>query len=459
MDAAQKALQLFQSVAATSRAYSSFLKSHSVNPETVTSMDSFTTLPYTDKHNYIQKFPITDRLYNGKRLSDYYMICTSSGTSGEPTFWPRDITIDTMLEEKKEALYEEHFQIHSKKTLCVVTFGLGVWTAGMLTSKLSWAAAKNNKFTVVTPGIQKETTLELIKHLAPEYEQVIIVGYPPFITDLVDYAKQKKFSLKDVHAKLLYTSEHVSEQWRTLMTESVSATNDRHDVVGFYACSDTGIIGAETRFTIDLLHRATEYPALCKALFQSETTPSFVTYNPMAKYLECIEGEIYITADQPMPLVRYNIHDRGGLLTGAQLKMICAQFSIPFDDGALHSHFAYIFGRSDSVKITANIYIEDVRYCIEHSSFAQKLSGNFKYGTVPSSATRYKLKVIVYTKPSSELTTREQNAFSEEFYTNLMKANNDFKMIQSGTKIEKFQFVFLPDETDKYKTSKLKYFL
>lgn len=286
-----------------------------------------------DKHNYINTYTISDRLYGGKKLSDFYMICTSSGTSGEPTFWPRDIEIDTSLEALKEALYEEHFQIQSKKTLCVITFGLGVWTAGMLTAKLSWAVTKKNKFTVVTPGIQKETTLELIKNLSPSYDQVLIVGYPPFITDLVEYAKQKKYSLKKANTKLLYTSEHVSENWRTYMTKNVSATNNRHDVVGFYACSDTGILGQRLIHN-DLLKLAAVNPKICQAVFHSELTPSFVEYNPLAKYLECVDGEIYITANQPMPLVRYNIHDRGGLITGKQLRAICEAHSTPFDESA-----------------------------------------------------------------------------------------------------------------------------
>lgn len=459
MDAHEKAFQLFQSVSSSSRGYADFLTSHGFDRKTVTSPRTFRLIPYTDKHNYINSYPIQDRLYGGRQLSDFYMICTSSGTSGEPTFWPRDIEIDTTLEALKESLYEEHFQIRSKKTLCVITFGLGVWTAGMLTAKLSWAAAKENKFTVVTPGIQKETSLELIKYLSPSYDQVLIVGYPPFITDLVEYAKQKKYSLKNAHTKLLYTSEHVSEEWRTYMTKAVSATNNRHDVVGFYACSDTGIIGTETRFTIDLLKQAADNPKICQALFHSEITPSFVSYNPLAKYLECIDGEIYITANQPMPLVRYNIHDRGGLLTGEQVKAVCSHYSIPFDESADNSHFVYVFGRSDSVKITANIYIEDIRYCIEHSSHSHKLSGHFKYGTVPSSRTRYRMKIVIYIKTGASFTAKEQHDFSKEFYSNLMKANNDFSMIQSGTKIEPFQFVFLPDEPDKYKTSKLKYFL
>ncbi len=457
--AGQNAINLFHHVAETSKAYRDFLKRHALSPKTVTKPSDFIRVPTTDKHNYIKKYSIQDRLYDGKTLSDFYMICSSSGTSGEPTFWPRDITIDTMLEGKKEELYEEHFQISKKKTLCVITFGLGVWTAGMLTSKLSWAAARKNKFTVVTPGIQKETAADLMKYLSPFYDQTIIVGYPPFLTDLVDYAQKQRINLKKTNTKLFYTSERVSEKWRNLMAKRVSRRSSRHDIVGFYACSDTGIIGAETRFIIDLLDKATKNPKFSTALFGSADTPTLMQYSPLAKYLECVDGEIIITAKQPMPLIRYNIHDRGGLLTGSQIKTICKSYGVPFDHHYADSHFLYIFGRSDAVKITANIYIEDIRYCLEHSQWKHKLSGNFQYGTEATKNARYRLKVIVYLKHGMTIAQVEQEKFAKEFYENLLKANNDFKMIQSGTTIEPFAFEFKPDQQNKYKTSKLKYFL
>ena len=65
-------------------------------------MDDFEKIPVMDKHNYVSKYPVEDRLYNSKKLEDFYMICSSSGTSGEPTFWPRDYQSDLLLEKKKQ---------------------------------------------------------------------------------------------------------------------------------------------------------------------------------------------------------------------------------------------------------------------------------------------------------------------------------------------------------------------
>lgn len=458
--AQEQAIDLFHRVYESSRAYKHFIDSHGVDVTKIKSANDFFRVPITDKENYIRKYPFHDRLFGGKLPSDYYMICSSSGTSGEPTFWPRDYAADIGLEKRKEALYEEHFQVGKKKTLCVITFGLGVWTAGMLTAKLSWAAARENKFTVVTPGINIENTYGLLKGLSPFYDQTLLVGYPPFLTDFVEYALSHDMPLKRYNTKLLYTSEYVSEKWRNEMAERVSRDGSRYDVVSFYACSDTGIIGAETRGTIDLLGMCDSDEQLSQALFNTKQTPTLVQYDPTKKYIESIDGEIIITANQPMPLVRYNIHDRGGVLHFDAIRNVLAARHKRVPKMLTEGHYAYIFGRIDAVKLTANIYIEDIKYCLERSHISDKLTGHFQYGTVKSKSLRNCMKVRIFLKPGESVSDKDMSVFAGDFYAHLLEANNDFKMIQSGTKIEPFQFEFTdkPDDTA-YKNSKLKYFL
>lgn len=458
--AVHQAIELFHTVYESSKAYRHFIDSQGLSARDIRKPADYLRIPLTDKHNYIKKYPFEDRLYAGKSPSDYYMICSSSGTSGEPTFWPRDITIDNALERKKEALYEEHFQISKKKTLCVVTFGLGVWTAGMLTAKLSWPVANTNKFTVVTPGIHIDTTLGLIKGLSTYYDQTILVGYPPFLTDLVERAEESKIPLKRFHTKLLYTSEYVSERWRNEMAKRVSGTASRYDIVSFYACSDTGIIGAENRGAIDLLEMCETDAGLCQTLFGSLQTPSLAHYDPAKKYIEAIDGEIVITANQPMPLIRYNIHDRGGVTDSGIMRNQLKSRNRKPPEGLQSGSYVFVFGRIDAVKLTANIYIEDIRYCLERSHVAKKLTGHFQYGTVKTEGLRNRLKVRVFLKPGEVLSEKDKELFAEEFYASLLEANNDFSMIQSGTTIEPFEFEFTDavDETA-YVNSKLKYFL
>ena len=40
--------------------------------------------------------------------------------------------------------------------------------------------------TVITPGLNVEEILQMVRDLSPEYEQTIIVGYPPFLKTRLD---------------------------------------------------------------------------------------------------------------------------------------------------------------------------------------------------------------------------------------------------------------------------------
>jgi hypothetical protein len=120
--------------------------------------------------------------------------------------------------------------------------------------------------------------------------------------------------------------------------------------------------------------------------------------------------------------------------------------------------YSFIWGRSDSVKVTANIYIEDIKYCLEHSFLKNRLDGHFKYGTQLSKNGKEQLKILVFLKSKPFFTKKEQKLFEKEFYDNLLKANNDFKMIQSGIQIETFHFDYELSDPEKYRSYKLKYF-
>lgn len=454
----QKALKLFHLVYQTSPAYRHFINSHKIDPSQIKSVSDWSKIPIMDRHNYINRYPLNDRLFEGKKLKDFYMISASSGSTGNPTLWPRDFNADIALEKKKEQLYEEHFQISKISTLCLVTFALGTWTAGMLTVKLSWAAAQRNKFTVVSTGMNKEEVLVMIKNLYKYYDQVLILGYPPFLTDLIAYSAEIGFDLKKANTKIMCTGDKFSEKWRTYITEKVSKTGNCRDVVGFYACSDTGIIGCETKKTIDILISSQNHVALTNSLFGSKNLPTFVTYDPNIKFLESINGEIIITAKQPVPLIRYNIHDRGGLLTGKTVKSIAHQFGIKLSDEDTQKKYVFVFGRSDAVIITANIYIEDIKYCLENSRFKDKLTGYFKYGRYESKNHKYGLKIIIYLKNKIKLNRRKSVLFKKEFTNNLITVNKDFRYIYETSKL-KLKFYFKPDDPYKFKSAKLKYFL
>lgn len=440
----------------TNLAYNNFLKSKRIDPNSNKKI-TFKEIPLTNKKNYLEKYPIENRLEDNRHISDFYMICTSSGSTGEPTIWPRDYEKDTRAIEFNYAMYKDLFNIESKKTLVVVTFGLGAWTAGMLTSRLCWELSKFSKVSVVTPGLDKEIALKSIKKLGGYYDQTIITGYPPFIIDLIEHGISVGFDFKKINTKIHYTSARLLEDQRNELTKLVSKNNSRSDVLGFYASSEAGIIGIETPETVGILEVAYKDQVFSKALFGNVVPPSFVIYNPKIKYLEAVDGRIIITAEQSVPLVRYDTKDRGGVFDGHRLKEVCNAFGKPISENLENKHFAYIFGRDDAVRLLSNIYIDDVAYCIEKSRFNSKFTGNFKYGLV-NSGLRNLLKVVVFMRPNKKLNSKEYGIFAKEFKSNLIEINPDFKMVGTGINFD-FIFEFKNEVKQDYKGGKFNYFL
>lgn len=459
----EKVITLFHRAYKTCPAYHDFIDSHDLDPTSIKTHEDIVNIPVMDKDNYLRKYSLEEKIIDNKLLSDFYMITASSGSTGHPTFWPRDYVIDTMLEQKKEELYEEHFQISQKKTLVIITFALGMWTAGMLTAKLTWAAAQNNNLSVICTGMNRENILQSLQTFNDQYDQIIIVGYPPFLINVIQYCETENFNFLTEKIHFLYTAESLSLNARKFLAAKISGLQSFKKVVGFYACSEAGIIAAETPGLADLAERSYTETEFNSKLFGSMIPATLFAYNPLNKYIEELEGELLITSDQPVPLIRYNIHDRGALRTKAQLQELCKQFSIDYSDIELPENSVFVHGRSNSVVMTANIYVEDVKYCLDHSQFSSRLSGLFRFGTVEVENFKKQLKIVVYLKPGLDLNNEEREIFLQEFSNNLFSVNSDLSALRGNeeylSSIAPIEITFSPENEYDLTSIKLKYFL
>ncbi|HEU4539210.1 MAG TPA: phenylacetate--CoA ligase family protein, partial [Polyangiaceae bacterium] len=87
-DPAENALALFRRAAAEVPAYGEFLRERGVDPGAVRGPDDFGRLPLVTKADYVRRYPLPARCRGG-RLAAADMAAVSSGSTGEPTFWPR----------------------------------------------------------------------------------------------------------------------------------------------------------------------------------------------------------------------------------------------------------------------------------------------------------------------------------------------------------------------------------
>lgn len=86
-DPALAALELFHEAAANVPAYARFLAERGVDPRALYSAEAFSRLPTTSKADYHRAHSLAD-LCRAGRLSESDFIAVSSGSTGEPTFWP-----------------------------------------------------------------------------------------------------------------------------------------------------------------------------------------------------------------------------------------------------------------------------------------------------------------------------------------------------------------------------------
>ena len=55
----------------------------------------------------------------------------SSGSTGQPTFWPRFLSDELPIAVRFEQVFHDSFQADQRRTLAVVCFALGTWVGGM----------------------------------------------------------------------------------------------------------------------------------------------------------------------------------------------------------------------------------------------------------------------------------------------------------------------------------------
>src|SRR5262245_8333447 len=127
------ALALFRDVAATVPAYASFLRDRGCDPAAVRTIADFTRVPLVTKDNYLRRFPLP-QLCRGGRLQDCDFVAVSSGSTGEPTFWPRFVSDELTIAARFEQVFGDAFVAAEKRTLAVVCFALGTWVGGMFSS-------------------------------------------------------------------------------------------------------------------------------------------------------------------------------------------------------------------------------------------------------------------------------------------------------------------------------------
>lgn len=435
-EAGQRALALFHDAAASVPAYAAFLKEHGVEAEAVREVADLARVPMLDKDNYQRRYPLP-QLCRGGRLDGCDMVAVSSGSSGTPTVWPRSVLDERAVAARFEQVFHDSFRADERRTLAVVCFALGSWVGGMYTvACCRHLAAKGYPITVVTPGNNIDEILRVLPELGPHADQVVLLGYPPFIKNVIDTGLARGVDWTPYRIKVVMAGEVFSEQWRDLVGGRAGLSEPLLDSASLYGTADAGVLGTETPLSIAVRRFLARTPQAARELFGEDRLPTLVQYDPAGRYFETHEGTLLFTADGTVPLVRYHIADEGGLLGHDEMLAFCARHGFDpleevkrvSDRGAPRQPFAYVFGRSLFTVsfFGANVYPENVTVGLEQPPVSEWVTGKFVLEVVEDADHDRRLSVTVELAPGVSPESGHEPVVAESIRAALLRLNSEF---------------------------------
>lgn len=278
--------------------------------------------PILDKKSYIIKHKF-EALSAGGHLAP--IMHASSGSSGTPTYWLRSFEQEYKVALDRQVIFQNYFGFKkTERTLVIVAFGMGIWVAGSMEANACKLLAEKHGWhiTVATPGIEKKDIASILKHGANEYQNVVLVGFPAFIMDALQYCKKQHIRFNN-RFRLLLAGEAISESFREAFIRTIHAPTPPEflQVVNVYGSADVGQIGFETPISVLAQRIFAKHPELRTKVLggTAYTAPALYQWNPNHIHIESHAGELLLTAPTGIPLIRYNIHDQGRVLTGIEI--------------------------------------------------------------------------------------------------------------------------------------------
>jgi phenylacetate-CoA ligase len=239
---------------------------------------------------------------------------------------------------------------------------------------------------MMTPGYDSSAIFEILRDLSSFYDQIIITGHTPFLKELVEQAPEEKINLKELNLVFLGTGQGITEDWRKYIVGKLGSNDFYHTFINLYGSADAELMGFETPTSIYIRKNASKYSKKQKENFGQNRLPSIYQYDPRITYFEESGGELLITKYSISPLIRYNIHDEGGLfgwddmLKSFNIKNIGVLLKNNLKYKTAKFPFVYIFGRDKfMVKIYgANVFTEHVQSVFDNAKLRELFTGRFK---------------------------------------------------------------------------------
>jgi len=465
-----RALRVAQEAAALVPAYGRFLRLAGYDANRLRSLADFAALPVMDKASYLARYPVEQRVRRGD-LAHAHIVTLSSGASGSPTLWPRFPDQDAAQLAALTSVFDEHLRIRERWTLLIVNLAMGAWVAGTLVAEMGQRmfSQPGVRGTVVTPGVNQDETLRFVEQLSRHYDQTFIIGYAAPLTALLEEGQRRGIDWPALNGTLCSGSEFVSEGQRERLAQLLGKNVDRLEAFfGIFGSAEGGgALGYESHLCLLIRRLCARTPGLAQALFDSSVVPSLNQYDPLSHFLEVDHGEIVLTARGGVPIIRYNTHDRGGLLTMEDVVARCRAFGYDLRQelekrgfGPAYFRplpFMYAFGRSDAVALHgANVYVDQLTDVLAQPALRASNTGHFRLAGTDHPDGRATLRVEVElgasVAPSDELRALYQHSVVQ----GLQRVSSEFRTVYEAARgriaveIELLPFGSFPLTTPKH---------
>jgi phenylacetate-CoA ligase len=164
--------------------------------------------------------------------------------------------------------------------------------------------------------------------------------------------------------------------------------------------------------------------------------PTLVQYDPASRFFEMHEGTLVVSGENSVPLVRYHIADKGGVLGFDEMWDFLRKHGVQsFGELGLHNEFqprnlpfVYVFGRADFTVsyYGANIYPENVTVGLEQTEIMAWVTGKFVLETQETEDGDKYLHIAVELLTGVEPEVTMESVIATSIRTQLLRLNSEF---------------------------------
>ncbi len=386
-----RVLQLFHQMSLRVPAYRDFLHKHKIKPQTIKTIADFKKVPPVSKDSYLRQYPLDALSWDGKLSSKHSTVASTTGSTGEPFYFPRESDQDWQYASMAELYLLTNFQVDKKSTLYIVGFPMGQWIGGLFTYQAIKYIADTRHYplSVITPGVSAQEIIKAVKQLGPYFDQIIIGSYGPFLKDTLDEAKRDGLDWTNHKLGFIFAAEVFSESFRDYVAKATGLDNIYTHTLNQYGTVDLGTMSYETPLSIMARRQAYQIKPLFDQVFNKiYRVPTLTQFFPDMFYFEDVDGDLICSAYSGLPLTRYDLKDRGRVISyetmlnnfndhGVDLKQVAKELKI--DHTIWQLPFVYVYERRDfSVSFYGfTVYPETIRRALLSPVLENSVTGRF----------------------------------------------------------------------------------